>query len=122
MNEEEEVLIIGDEDYEYEELSEQDDFLIVQDPTSDDADAWCVLFIKGPFTDWVVQFEDVAMNTGTGDLAYRYNILSPDYEVEYDQVEFSNLCTNTLSKVLVTMHEQGAQQYIDAKTGKEVDY
>ncbi len=117
----EDVLVIGDEDFEHNEQAEYDDFLLVQDPTSDDPNSWCVILLGEQFNDWVVQFSDVAINTETEQLTYQYTILSPEDESEYDQVEFSNLCTSTLSKILLSLHESGAQGYTDLRTGEEIN-
>ena len=121
MNEEEEILVIGDEDFTHTEQAEYDDYLLVQDPTADDPNSWCVVLLGGEFNDWVVQFSEVAINAETEQLTYEYNILHPDDDVvEYDQLEFTNRCTSTLSKILLSLHESGAQQYTDLRTGEEV--
>jgi len=122
MNEEEEeILVIGDEDFEHTEQAEFEDYLLVQDPTADDPNSWCVVLLGGDFNDWVVQFSDVALNTEDATIAYQYSILSPDEEVEYDQVAFTNRCTSTLTKILVLLHEAGAQTYTDLRTGEEIN-
>jgi hypothetical protein len=117
----EDILVIGDEDFEHTEQAEYDDYLLVRDPTSSDPNSWCVVLLGGTFNDWVVQFSEVAVNTETDQLTYQYSILSPEEDTEYDQVEFTNLCTSTLSKILVSLHEAGAQSYVDLRTGEEVD-
>ena len=118
INEElEEVLVIGEDDFNQAEVDEYDDYLIVQDPESQDDDSWCVLVISGEYENFVIRFEDVSFNAGTGDLAYVYNILSTGEEDrEYDPTDFSNFCTGILSKIMVEMHEQGTQQYEDIDT------
>ena len=118
------VLVIGDDEYVHQDLAEQDDYLIVRDPVSDDPDDWCVLFISGDFDNFVVRFENIQFNTETSDLAYDYNILSTGEggDVEYDMVDFSNHCTNTLGKILLEMHEKKQQVYTDVVTGEEIDY
>ena len=120
MNEED-ILVVGDEDFTHTEQAEYDDYLLVQDPTVDDPDSWCVVLLGGDFNDWVIQFNEVAINAETEQLTYEYNILHPDDDVvEYDQLEFTNRCTSTLSKVLLSLHEAGAQQYTDLRTGEEI--
>ena len=118
----EEVLVIGDEDFEHNEQSEHDDYLLVRDPTSSDPDSWCVVLLGGDFNDWVVSFSDVVLNTEEKEptVAFQYSILYPDYEVEYDQRAFVNRCSSTLSSVLVGLHESGAQSYTDLRTGEEI--
>ena len=117
------VLVIGDDDYVNIDSLELDDYLVVSDPTSNDPDSWCVLFIAGPFNDFVVKFTDIEMREG--EIAYQYTILSPsddDEAPEYDQVEFANHCTSTLTKIMVEMHKSKTNVYTDLKTGKAVDY
>ena len=119
----EDVLVIGDDDYVNIDSLELDDYLVVSDPTSNDPDSWCVLFISGPFNDFVVKFTDIEMREG--EIAYQYTILSPsedDEAPEYDAVEFANHCTSTLTKILVEMHKSKTNVYTDLKTGKAVDY
>ena len=119
------VLVIGDDDFVDVDATELDDYLVVSDPTSSDPDSWCVLFISGPFNDFVVKFPDIAMNTGNDEIAYQYTILSPsvdDEAPEYDAVEFANHCTSTLTKIMVEMHKAKTNVYTDVKTGKVVDY
>jgi hypothetical protein len=123
MNEEvEDVLVIGEDDFEHTDLNEHDDFLIVEDPTAGDQESWCLLFVKGDYTDFVVRFDDISMNTGTGDLAYSYTILSTgeSEEVEIDTTDFTNYLSSALSKVITDMHESGSQRYHDLETGEEV--
>ena len=122
-NEVEEVLVIGDEDFEHTEQTEHDDYLLVKDPTNDDPDSWCVVLLGGEFNDWVVQFSDVVLNTNTEptSIVYEYNILYPDYEVEYDQVAFTNRLSSTLSNILTGFHEAGATRYTDLMTGEEIE-
>ena len=123
--EEDDFLVIGDDDFVDVDATEMDDYLVVADPTSNDPDSWCVLFISGPFTDFVVKFTDIALNTGEDEIAYQYTILSPsvdDEAPEYDAVEFANHCTSTLTKIMVEMHKAKTNVYTDVKTGKVVDY
>jgi hypothetical protein len=116
----EEILVIGDEDFDHAEQAEFEDYLLVQDPNGDDT-SLCVILLGEEFNDWVVQFSDVAINAETDSLTYQYSILHPDDEVEYDQLAFTNRCTSVLSKILVTLHEAGAQTYTDLRTGEEIE-
>ena len=119
----EDVLVIGDDDYVNIDSLELDDYLVVSDPTSNDPDSWCVLFISGPYNDFVVKFTDIEMREG--EMAYQYTILSPsddDVAPEYDEVEFANHCTSTLTKIMVEMHKAKTNVYTDMQTGKVVDY
>ena len=119
----EDVLVIGDGDFEHIEQSEHDDYLLVKDPTNDDPDSWCVVLLGGDFNDWVVQFSDVVLNTeGEAPIVnFQYTILYPDYEVEYDQLAFTNRLSSTLSKILVEFHEAGVTSYTDLRTGEEIE-
>ena len=119
MMNEEEVLIIGDDDYQHTELSENEDYLIVQDPEQEDTDSWCLLFVKGDYKDCVVRFEDVAMNASTGELGYNYTILSAP-EDEYNELEMTNYLSSALAQVISDMHQSGAQRYHDLRTGEEI--
>ena len=123
--EEDDFLVIGDDDFVDVDATEMDDYLVVADPTSNDPDSWCVLFISGPFTDFVVKFTDIALNTGEDEIAYQYTILHPsedDEAPEYNAVEFANHCTSTLTKIMVDMHKAKTNVYVDGRTGKVVDY
>ena len=127
MNQEaiDDVLVIGDDDFVDVDASEMDDYLVVSDPTSNDPDSWCVLFISGPYNNFVVKFTDIALNTGQDEIAYQYTILSPsvdDEAPEYNAVDFANHCTSTLTKILVDQHQNKTNVYTDAKTGKVVEY
>ena len=120
MNEEEDVLVIGDDDYEHHELSEHEDYIIVEDPEGDE-DSWCLLFVKGPYKDWVIRFDDVALNAKTSDLTFTYHILNvSDKEIEYEETEFVNYLSSALLQVITDLHRSGAQRYQDLETGEEV--
>jgi len=121
MNEEvEDVLVIGDDDYEHKELSEYEDYLIVEDPEGDE-DSWCLLFVRGDYKDWVVRCDNVILNGKTKDLLFEYQILStPEEEVEYDETVFVNYLSSALLQVITDLHENGAQRYEDLETGEEV--
>jgi hypothetical protein len=116
----EEVLIVDDEHLDIQEVTENEDYLIVEDPTSKKADDWCVLFVKGDYKDMVVKFEDVGLNTETGELGFAYTVLSEDREV--NTLNFTNYLTSTLNSIILDMHEKGAQRYIDLETKEELDY
>ena len=120
----EDLLIIGEDDYETVEVGEYDDYLVVNDPTSDDPEDWAIIILKGKYENFVIKFENVGLNTSTGEVAYDYTILATgsEGEVEYDQVEFTNMCTSILSQIIIEMHKQGAQGYIDLETGEEIKY
>ena len=122
MSEEvEDVLVILDDDITVTELSEHDDYLIVEDPVTNKPDDWCVLFTKGEYKDVVVKFADIGMNTKTGDLTYNYTVYSSGEEnEEYDELHFTNYLTSALVQILTDNHEQGKQQYVDLETGEEV--
>ena len=121
MNEEEaEVLVIGDDDYEHHELSEHEDYIIVEDPEGQE-DSWCLLFVTGTYKDWVIRFDDVGLNAKTGDLGFTYQILSvTEEEIEYSETDFVNYITSALTRVMTDLHESGTQKYHDMETGEEV--
>ena len=118
------ILTIGDDDFVDIDALELDDYLIVDDPMSDEDDSWCVLFISGPFTDFVVRFTDVVFSSGTSEMTYRWTILSPseDEDREFNMIELGNYCTSVLTKIMVEMHERKTNVYTDMTTGKAVDY
>lgn len=118
----EEILVIGDDDYNDVELNEYDDFLVVEDPNNEDQDSWCLLFVRGEYKDFVVRYDDVALNTGTGELAFSYTVLSTGERenVEVNNVDFTNYLSGALSKVIEDMHQMGSQRYYDIETGDEV--
>ena len=125
MNEElEELLVIGEDDYQPVDVGEYDEYLVVNNPMSDDPEDWAVIILKGKYENFVVKFDNVGLHTKTGDIAYDYTILATgtEGEVEYDQVEFTNMCTSILSQIIVDMHKQGSQGYVDLETGEEIKY
>ena len=126
MNEEAEddILIIDDNDVEQFDVSENDDYLVVSDPTSDKDTDWCVLFVKGDYKDMVVKFDDVGLNSKTDQLGYSYTILSNGEggERELDELDFTNYLTSTLHNIIIDMHKSGAASYVDLETKEEVSY
>ena len=125
MNEEgEDILVIDDNDVEIQDLSENDDYLIVQDPTSSKDTDWCVLFVKGDYKDMVVKYEDIGLDTKTGQLGFTYNILSMEEseDQEVDELDFINYLTSALNQILLDMHESGAAAYVDLESKEELSY
>ena len=125
MNKEgmEELLVIGEDVFEEVSVDEHDDYIIVPDPENDDEDAWAVLILRGKYENFVIRFENVAINTETEEMTFGYNILATgveNQEVEYDQIEFTNMCSAILSKVIADMHANGTQSYYDLETGEAV--
>lgn len=119
----EELLIVDDEHLDLQEVTENEDYLIVEDPMSTKADDWCVLFVKGDYKDMVVKFEDIGLNTETGELGYSYTILSAgEVEREINELNFTNYLTSTLNAIILDMHDKGAQRYVDLETKEELDY
>ena len=119
----EEILIVDDEEINHIDLSENDDFLIVQDPTGANAEDWCVLFVKGEYKDVVVKFDKIGYNTKSGDLGYEYNILStPEEDMEFVELDLVNYLTSALHSIMKDMHRSGGAGYIDLETKEEVTY
>ena len=118
-----EVLIIDDEQIEHLDLSENDDFLIVQDPTGANTEDWCALFVRGEYKDVVVKFDKIGYNTKSGELGYEYTILStPEEDMEFVELDLVNYLTSTLHSIMKDMHRKGAAGYIDLETKEEVVY
>jgi hypothetical protein len=124
MTSDEPFLIVEDDDVEIVELSENDDYLIVEDPVTNNPDDWCVLFTKGEYKDMVIKFADVGMNTKTGDLAFNYSVYSSGEggEKEVDELDFTNYLTSALMQIMTDNHKQGKQRYVDLDTKEEIDY
>ena len=121
---EDDILVIDDNDVEMTELSENDDYLVVGDPTSDKDTDWCVLFVKGDYKDMVVKYDDVGLNSETGQLGYTYSILSTGdgEEKEINELDFTNYLTSALHSIMIDMHKAGAAAYVDLETKEEVSY
>ena len=70
MNKEgmEELLVIGEDVFEEVSVDEHDDYIIVPDPENEDEDAWAVLILRGKYENFVVRFENVAINTETEEM------------------------------------------------------
>ena len=121
---EDDILVIDDNDVEMTELSENDDYLVVGDPTSDKDTDWCVLFVKGDYKDMVVKYDDVGLDTKTGQLGYTYSILSTGdgEEKEINELDFTNYLTSALHNIMIDMHKSGAAAYVDLKTKEEISY
>jgi hypothetical protein len=119
----EEILIVDDEEINHIDLSENDDFLIVQDPTGANAEDWCVLFVKGEYKNVVVKFDKIGYNTKSGELGYEYNILStPEEDMEFVELDLVNYLTSALHSIMKDMHRSGGAGYIDLETKEEVTY
>lgn len=125
---EEEVLFIGDSDREVIPMVMDIDFIVVNDPRTNDQDDWCVLFTDGPYENFCVKFDNIGINGKTKDLVYQYEVLhTPEWEdqtriEDIDMLHFNNTLTSALQEIIIHNHNKGANFYTDLETGKELKF
>ena len=103
------ALFIGDEDADVYEVAEEEDYLVVADPTNEDSEEegdWAVICLTKPYVDFLVKFANIEMR---GDeVLFDYTVLSmPETEVDVDPVHFGNYLTSVLAAVLRQFKEDG---------------
>lgn len=104
-------------------VSEDDDFLIVEDPTDpDNQEAWAVLILKGEYKNWVVRFPEVGFADGHLEFQYQFmNAGATDgNEFEFDELQFVNYISSVLVEVLNSLDQTEGQVYVDTETGEQI--
>jgi hypothetical protein len=110
---------IGESEVVYHDLLEEDDFLIVGDPSyPDDPEAWCVLVLKGDYKDWVVRFTFVEFDKG--ELEFTYEVVYLPDGSTFDELETANFMSSLITEVIETLHGTDGQVYVDTETGEQV--
>lgn len=102
-------------------LIEEDDFIIVEDPTDpDNEEAWSAVVLKGQFKDWVVRFPSVVMDKG--ELEFTYEVLFIPEGSEFTDVVVANYMSALIQSIVTTLHGNNeGQVYVDTETGEQVD-
>ena len=115
---------LGEDLVESTSVSEDDDFLIVQDPTDpDNQESWAVLILKGDYKDWVVRFPSVGFADGQLEFEYQFMNAGGSQnadEFELDELKFANYISSVLIEVLNSLDQTEGQVYVDTKTGEQI--
>ncbi len=116
-------ITLGEDLVESTSVSEDDDFLIVEDPTDpSNQEAWAVLILKGEYKDWIVRFPEVGF--AGGHLEFQYQFIragaTDNDEFELDELHFVNYISSVLVEVLNSLDQTEGQVYVDVETGKQI--
>jgi len=100
------------------------DFILSEDPTSEeDEGKWVAQILQGKYNDWVVRFPRIVLDKG--ELDFNYEVLfHPPFgdEYELDELDVANYMGELLATVLLELQEgKDGLIYFDQETGEQID-
>jgi len=115
---------LHDGDMEQLTLVDGVDFILSEDPTTEDDDGkWVAQILEGTYLDWVVRFPRIVLDKGELDFNYEVLFHPPFYEgYEIHEHDVANYMGELLSTVLLGLQEgKDGLIYFDQETGEQID-
>ena len=104
-------------------MKEGEDYIVTQDPESEDGTGWAVIFESGPYEKVVARYTDIEILEQGTKLQFQIQpLFVPEGASDVTAMEFHDHAADVLVDIIKKEHEEKAMIYLNKKTGERVIY